>query len=96
MNSAAEKVYFKRLMYLPDFRVAINIHEINRIDKIEDFSQSYCTCRYGIVINKGFQVQQKTQSQNLECWYENEDARDERFNQLLVEFEAIGIDVIKV
>lgn len=94
MGEVAEKVYFKRMMYLPDFRVAINIHEINRIDKIEHFDFGVCT--YGIVINKGFEVQQKTQSQNLECWYESEEARDARFNHLLTEFEAIGINIIEV
>lgn len=94
MGEVAEKVYFKRMMYLPDFRVAINIHEINRIDKIENFD-SGC-CKYGIVINKGFEVQQKTQSQNLECWYDSMSARDARFSQLLTEFEAIGINIIEV
>lgn len=89
-----DKVYFKTLVYLPDFRVAINLRGINRIEKFERLNEHVMTYQYGIAINRSADNGKEVQSD--ECLYDSEKMRDERFEKLLVEIEALGINVIEV
>ena len=86
----------KFVVSFPDFGITISLFDIQTLDKDMRFveNQNHPRWQYGIIINKGITPSQRLPVTNKEMWFEKEEVRDERYDNILEQLKQIGFKVI--
>lgn len=78
--------------------VVMSLFEISNIEKDCRFEESQwgggCRWEYGIVINKNIEKSQRYPRTNLELWYQSEEVRDKRYDEILTALSEVGVNFI--
>lgn len=92
----SDKKYVRTAVYFEEFGMFISLFDIITVDKDMRFIEApRPRWQYGITINKGIESK-SINVVNKSVWYENEDYRDKRFNDLLAKLTDCGFKFINV
>lgn len=87
--------YKRPMLHLTDFGIMLGLYEIASVEKDRQFTESQwgggCRWQYGIIINKGIEKSQKYPKVNVSIWFESEEVRDKRYDDLYAALEEAGI-----
>lgn len=91
-----EKV-FRRMIRLKDFDVVIPLFGIESIEKKNRFIEKPTSrWQFGIVINGGIETSMRCPKVDICSWYETEELRDKRYEELMIQLSELGIKVITI
>lgn len=88
----------KFVVHFPDFGITISLFGIESIDKDMRFVENQCHPRwqYGITINKGIEPSMRFPVVDKSIWFEKEEVRDKRYNDIINTLAELGFKVISV
>ena len=91
-----EKV-FRRMIRLKDFDAVIPLFGIESIEKKNRFIEKpTARWQFGIVINGGIETSMRCPKVDICAWYETEELRDKRYEELMIQLDGLGIKVITI
>lgn len=91
-----EKV-FRRMIRLKDFDAIIPLFGIESIEKKNRFIEKpTARWQFGIVINGGIETSMRCPKVDICAWYETEELRDKRYEELIIQLGELGIKVITI
>ena len=86
----------RTMIRLEDFDVTLSIWAIESIEKKSRFVETpRPRWQFGIVINAGIEPSMRFPKVDIGAWYEKEEWRDERYNELLSKLETYGFIIFK-
>lgn len=92
-----DDMLIKRMIYLTQFDMAINIYGIETIVKDRRFVEKPSAhFEHGIVINKGMEPSMRFPNVDIEAWFLDEEYRDIQYQSLLEKLEENGFDILSV
>ena len=92
-----DDMLIKRMIYLTQFNMAINIYGIETIVKGRRFVEKPSAhFEHGIVINKGMEPSMRFPNVDIEAWFLDEEYRDIQYQSLLEKLEENGFDILSV
>lgn len=87
----------RTMINLIDFGITISVFSIASVDKKERFIETPTPrWQFGIVINDAMEPSSRYPRTNIESWYEKEETRDERYNDIIYSLEEFGFKVIDI
>lgn len=89
--------YVRTVIRLEDFNTTLSIWSIESIEKRERFME-HPTARwqFGIVINAGIDSSIRFPKTDIAAWYEKQEVRDMKYDELLSKLEEFGFKVIEL
>ena len=85
----------RTMIRLEDFDVTLSIWAIESIEKKSRFVETpRPRWQFGIVINAGIEPSMRFPKVDIGAWYEKEEWRDERYNELLAKLETYGFKIL--
>ena len=92
-----EDMLIKRMIYLTQFDMTINIYGIETIVKDRRFVEKPSAhFEHGIVINKGMEPSMRFPNVDIEAWFLDEEYRDTQYQSLLEKLEENGFNILSV
>lgn len=92
-----DDMLIKRMIYLTQFDMTINIYGIETIVKGRRFVEKPSAhFEHGIVINKGMEPSMRFPNVDIEAWFLDEEYRDIQYQSLLEKLEENGFKVILI
>lgn len=92
-----DDMLIKRMIYLTQFDMAINIYGIETIVKDRRFVEKPSAhFEHGIVINKGMEPSMRFPNVDIEAWFLDEEYRNTQYQSLLEKLEENGFDILSV
>lgn len=88
----------KFVVHFHDFGITMSLFGIESIDKDMRFVENQCHPRwqYGITINKGIEPSVRFPIVDKTIWFEKEEVRDKRYNDIINTLANLGFKVISV
>ncbi len=88
----------KYVVYFPDFGLTISLFGIESIEKDMRFVESMKSPRwqYGITINRGMNPSERYPVTDKSVWFEKEEVRDKRYDDMMNTLAELGFKVISV
>lgn len=85
----------RTMIRLEDFDTTLSIWAIESIEKKSRFVETpRPRWQFGIVINAGIEPSMRFPKVDIGAWYEKEEWRDERYNELLAKLETYGFKIL--
>lgn len=86
---------FRTMIRLEDFDTTISIWAIESIEKKSRFMETpRPRWQFGIVINAGIEPSMRFPKVDIGAWYEKEELRDQRYDELLAKLETYGFQIL--
>ena len=88
----------KYVVHFPDFGVTMSLFGIESLDKDMRFVDNihHPRWQYGITINKGMNPSERYPVVDKSVWFEKEDVRDRRYDEMMKTLMELGFKVISV
>lgn len=88
----------KYVVHFPDFGITMSLFGIESIDKDMRFvdNLNHPRWQYGITINKGIEPSQRFPIVDKSVWFEKEEVRDKRYDDIITSLVELGFKVITV
>ena len=85
----------RTMIRLEDFDTTLSIWAIESIEKKSRFVETpRPRWQFGIVINAGIEPSMRFPKVDIGAWYEKEEWRDEKYNELLAKLETYGFKIL--
>lgn len=85
----------RTMIRLEDFDATLSIWAIESIEKKSRFMETpRPRWQFGIVINAGIEPSMRFPKVDIGAWYEKEEVRDQRYDELLARLETYGFKIL--
>lgn len=85
----------RTMIRLEDFDATLSIWAIESIEKKSRFMETpRPRWQFGIVINAGIEPSMRFPKVDIGAWYEKEEVRDQRYDELLSKLETYGFKIL--
>ena len=85
----------RTMIRLEDFDATLSIWAIESIEKKSQFVETLRPrWQFGIVINAGIEPSMRFPKVDIGAWYEKEEVRDQRYDELLARLETYGFKIL--
>lgn len=85
----------RTMIRLEDFDATLSIWAIESIEKKSRFMETpRPRWQFGIVINAGIEPSMRFPKVDIGAWYEKEEVRDQRYDELLAKLETYGFKIL--
>lgn len=96
-----EKRYIKSMISFPQEGINISLFGIETIEKDfrikeSNYGGENVTVQYGIVINKDMEPSMRYPRVNVDVWFDSEEVRDQRYENMLTKLKQAGFKFINV
>lgn len=96
-----EERYIKSMINFPEEGINISLFGIETIEKDfrikeSNYGGENVTVQYGIVINKDMEPSMRYPRVNVDVWFDSEEIRDQRYNNMLAKLKKAGFKFIEV
>lgn len=96
-----EERYIKSMISFPEEGVNISLFGIETIEKDfrikeSNYGGENVTVQYGIVINKGMEQSMRYPRVNVDVWFDSEEVRDQRYDNMMAKLKQAGFKFIEV
>lgn len=96
-----EERYIKSMINFPEEGINISLFGIETIEKDfrikeSNYGGENVTVQYGIVINKDMEPSMRYPRVNVDVWFDSEEIRDQRYNNMLTKLKKAGFKFIEV
>lgn len=96
-----EERYIKSMICFPEEGINISLFGIETIEKDfrikeSNYGGENITVQYGIVINKGMEPSMRYPRVNIDVWFDCEEVRDQRYNNMMAKLKQAGFKFIEV
>ena len=100
-ESDKEERYIKSMICFPQEGINISLFGIETIEKDfrikeSNYGGENVTVQYGIVINKGMEPSMRYPRVNVDVWFDSEEVRDQRYENMLTKLKQAGFKFIDV
>lgn len=100
-ESDKEERYIKSMISFPQEGINISLFGIETIEKDfrikeSNYGGENVTVQYGIVINKGMEPSMRYPRVNVDVWFDSEEVRDQRYENMLTKLKQAGFKFIDV
>ena len=87
----------RTVIYLEDFNTTLSIWAIESIEKKSRFVETpHPRWQFGIVINADIEQSIRFPKVDVGAWYEKEEFRDKKYDQLLSKLERCGFRILQM
>ena len=96
-----EERYIKSMISFPEEGINISLFGIETIEKDfrikeSNYGGENVTVQYGIVINKGMEPSMRYPRVNIDVWFDSEEVRDQRYDNMMAKLKQAGFKFIDV
>lgn len=85
----------RTMIRLEDFDITLSIWAIESIEKKSRFMETpRPRWQFGIVINAGIELSMRFPKVDIGAWYEKEELRDQKYDELLARLETYGFKIL--
>lgn len=96
-----EERYIKSMISFPQEGINISLFGIETIEKDfrikeSNYGGENVTVQYGIVINKDMEPSMRYPRVNVDVWFDSEEVRDQRYENMLTKLKQAGFKFIDV
>lgn len=96
-----EENYIKSMISFPEEGINISLFGIETIEKDfrikeSNYGGENVIFEYGIVINKDMEPSMRYPRVNISVWFESEEVRDQRYDNMMTKLKSIGFKIIEV
>jgi hypothetical protein len=96
-----EERYIKSMISFPQEGINISLFGIETIEKDfrikeSNYGGENVNVQYGIVINKGMEPSIRYPRVNVDVWFDSEEVRDQRYENMLTKLKQAGFKFISV
>lgn len=96
-----EERYIKSMISFPEEGINISLFGIETIEKDfrikeSNYGGENVTVQYGIVINKGMEPSMRYPRVNIDVWFDSEEVRDQRYDNMMAKLKQAGFKFIEV
>lgn len=100
-ESDKEERYIKSMISFPQEGINISLFGIETIEKDfrikeSNYGGENVTVQYGIVINKDMEPSMRYPRVNVDVWFDSEEVRDQRYENMLTKLKQAGFKFIDV
>lgn len=100
-ESDKEERYIKSMISFPQEGINISLFGIETIEKDfrikeSNYGGENVTVQYGIVINKDMEPSMRYPRVNVDVWFDSEEVRDQRYENMLTTLKQAGFKFIDV
>lgn len=100
-ESDKEERYIKSMISFPQEGINISLFGIETIEKDfrikeSNYGGENVTVQYGIVINKDMESSMRYPRVNVDVWFDSEEVRDQRYENMLTKLKQAGFKFIDV
>lgn len=100
-ESDKEERYIKSMISFPQEGINISLFGIETIEKDfrikeSNYGGETVTVQYGIVINKDMEPSMRYPRVNVDVWFDSEEVRDQRYENMLTKLKQAGFKFIDV
>ena len=100
-ESNKEERYIKSMISFPQEGINISLFGIETIEKDfrikeSNYGGENVTVQYGIVINKDMEPSMRYPRVNVDVWFDSEEVRDQRYENMLTKLKQAGFKFIDV
>ena len=100
-ESDKEERYIKSMISFPQEGINISLFGIETIEKDfrikeSNYGGENVTVQYGIVINKDMEPSMRYPRVNVDVWFDSEEVRDQRYENMLTKLKKEGFKFIDV
>ena len=100
-ESDKEERYIKSMISFPEEGINISLFGIETIEKDfrikeSNYGGENVTIQYGIVINKGIEPSMRYPRVNIDVWFDSEEVRDQRYDNMMAKLKQAGFKFIEV
>lgn len=100
-ESDKEERYIKSMISFPEEGINISLFGIETIEKDfrikeSNYGGENVTVQYGIVINKGMEPSMRYPRVNIDVWFDSEEVRDQRYDNMMAKLKQAGFKFIEV
>lgn len=90
-----DETKIRTMIRLEDFDATLSIWAIESIEKKSRFVETpRPRWQFGIVINAGIEPSTRFPKVDVGAWYEKEEVRDQRYDELLAKLETYGFKIL--
>lgn len=96
-----EENYIKSMISFPEEGINISLFGIETIEKDfrikeSNYGGENVIFEYGIVINKDMEPSMRYPRVNISVWFESEEVRDQRYDNMMTKLKNVGFKIIEV
>lgn len=100
-ESDKEERYIKSMISFPQEGINISLFGVETIEKDfrikeSNYGGENVTVQYGIVINKDMEPSMRYPRVNVDVWFDSEEVRDQRYENMLTKLKQAGFKFIDV
>lgn len=96
-----EERYLRSMISFPEEGINMSLFGIETIEKVFNVKESNyggenVSVQYGIAINKGMEPSMRYPRVDINIWFDSEEVRDQRYNNMLAKLKKAGFRFIEV
>lgn len=100
-DTEKEERYIKSMISFPQEGINISLFGIETIEKDfrikeSNYGSELVIVQYGIVINKGMEPSMRYPRVNIDVWFDSEEVRDQRYDNMMTKLKQAGFKFIEV
>lgn len=100
-DTEKEERYIKSMISFPQEGINISLFGIETIEKDfrikeSNYGSELVIVQYGIVINKGMESSMRYPRVNIDVWFDSEEVRDQRYDNMMTKLKQAGFKFIEV
>lgn len=100
-DTEKEERYIKSMISFPEEGINMSLFGIETIEKDfrikeSNYGSENVIVQYGIVINKGMEPSMRYPRVNIDVWFDSEEVRDQRYDNMMAKLKQAGFKFIEV
>lgn len=100
-DTEKEERYIKSMISFPQEGINISLFGIETIEKDfrikeSNYGSELVIVQYGIIINKGMEPSMRYPRVNIDVWFDSEEVRDQRYDNMMMKLKQAGFKFIEV